>query len=153
MGVMVTTKNTHTETISYPPWQAASRGARTLVETFQLLRNEVASWVVGRSSPQVGGPIAIVQLGGVAAQASPGPLLAFTGFISINLAIINILPLPALDGGRLFFLALEVVRRGRRISPQRERLVHFFGLVFLLAAILLISYYDVVRLISGDTLP
>ncbi len=153
MGVLITTKNAHTETVSYPPWQAVSRGARTLVETFRLLRNEVISWIVGRTAPQLGGPVAIVQIAGEVAQGGPGPLLAFIGFISINLAIINILPLPALDGGRLLFLALEVVRRGRRISPQRERLVHFFGLVFLLAALALVSYYDVVRLVSGDALP
>jgi regulator of sigma E protease len=46
-----------------------------------------------------------------------------------------------------------VVRRGRRISPQRERLVHFFGFVMLLAVLLLVSYYDVVRILSGETLP
>jgi regulator of sigma E protease len=153
MGVLVATNNTHTETISYPPWEAVSRGARTLVETFRLLRNEVISWIVGRTAPQVGGPVAIVRIAGEVARAGPGPLLAFTGFISINLALINILPLPALDGGRLFFLALEVVRRGRRISPERERLVHFFGLVFLLALLVVVSYYDVVRMLAGETLP
>lgn len=153
VGVRVNTLNTHTETVSYPPWEAVPRGARALVDTFRLLRSEVISWAVGRSTPQVGGPIAIVQIGGEVARAGPGPLLAFTAIISINLAIINILPLPALDGGRLFFLALEAVRRGRRISPERERMVHFFGLVFLFAVIALVSYYDVVRLISGDTLP
>ncbi|MEE9202771.1 MAG: M50 family metallopeptidase, partial [Dehalococcoidia bacterium] len=92
MGIKFATSNTHTETISYPPWEAVSRGARTLTETFRLLRNEVVSWVVGRTTPQIGGPIAIVQLGGVAAQGGPGLLLYYTGIISINLALINILP-------------------------------------------------------------
>jgi regulator of sigma E protease len=153
VGIRVGTLNTHTETVSYAPWEAASRGARTLVDTFRLLRSEVISWAVGRTTPQVGGPIAIVQIGGEVARAGPGPLLAFTAIISINLAIINILPLPALDGGRLLFLGLEVVRRGRRVSPAKERMVHFFGLILLLAVLALVSYYDVVRLVSGNTLP
>lgn len=153
MGVVVRTTDLRTEKVSYPPWEALSRGGRTLVETFQLLRTEVLSWVVGRTTPQLGGPVAIVQMAGEVAQAGPGPLLAFAGFISINLAIMNILPLPGLDGGRLFFVALEAVRRGRRISPQRERLVHFFGFVFLLALLVVVSYYDLVRLASGDSLP
>ncbi|MDP7470019.1 MAG: M50 family metallopeptidase, partial [Dehalococcoidia bacterium] len=136
VGILIATDDTYVEQISYSPLQAMSRGARTLSDTFGLLRNEIISWIVGRTSPQVGGPVAIVQIGGEMARAGPGPLLAFTGFISINLAIINILPLPGLDGGRLFFLGLEAVRRGRRISPQKERLVHFMGFVTLLALLL-----------------
>ncbi|MDP6511056.1 MAG: M50 family metallopeptidase [Dehalococcoidia bacterium] len=153
VGVLITTGDTHVEQVSYSPLQAMSRGVRTLADTFQLLRNEIISWIVGRTSPQVGGPVAIVQIGGEMARAGPGPLLAFTGFISINLAIINILPLPGLDGGRLFFLGLEAVRRGRRVSPQKERLVHFFGFVTLLALLLLVSYYDLMRMLGGESLP
>jgi regulator of sigma E protease len=151
--VLITTGDTNVEQVSYSPLQAMSRGVRTLADTFQLLRNEIISWIVGRTSPQVGGPVAIVQIGGEMARAGPGPLLAFTGFISINLAIINILPLPGLDGGRLFFLGLEAVRRGRRVSPQKERLVHFFGFVTLLALLLLVSYYDLMRMLGGESLP
>jgi regulator of sigma E protease len=153
VGVLITTGDTNVEQVSYSPLQAMSRGVRTLADTFQLLRNEIISWIVGRTSPQVGGPVAIVQIGGEMARAGPGPLLAFTGFISINLAIINILPLPGLDGGRLFFLGLEAVRRGRRVSPQKERLVHFFGFVTLLALLLLVSYYDLMRMLGGESLP
>lgn len=152
IGVVVGTVNLRPVSVSLPPWPAFLQAGRTVVETFTLLRNEIISWVVRRQTPQVGGPVAIVQLAGEAARAGPSPLLSFTAFISINLAIINLLPLPALDGGRLVFVVLEILRRGRRISPQRERLVHLIGFLMLIALIFLISYYDLRRIIVGEGL-
>jgi len=102
--------------------------------------------------PQMMGPIGIAQLIGEVAKEGVSPLLKFAALISINLAIINLLPIPGLDGGRLVFVALEWVRRGRRISPQREGLIHFIGFVVLIMAISVISYYDVVRLVQGESL-
>ena len=70
---------------------------------------------------------------------------------SINLAILNLLPIPMLDGGRLVFVALEWVRGGRRIPAEREGLVHLIGFVALLGFILFITYNDIVRLIQGGS--
>ena len=61
------------------------------------------------------------------------------------------LPIPALDGGRALFVLIEVVRRGKRISPQKEGLVHFIGFVFLMGLILMITYFDVVKIINGES--
>jgi regulator of sigma E protease len=69
------------------------------------------------------------------------PLLRLTGFISAGLAVANMLPIPALDGGRLLFVIIEAIR-GSRISPEREAAVHFVGLVALLALMILISLND-----------
>ena len=76
----------------------------------------------------------------------------FAAFISINLAIINLLPIPGLDGGRLVFVLLEAIRRGKRISPKREGLVHLIGFAFLIGLIMLVSYYDILRIIRGESL-
>jgi regulator of sigma E protease len=61
------------------------------------------------------------------------------------------LPLPALDGGRLLFIALELLR-GRRVNPDREGMVHFVGLVLLLGLIMVISVFDISRLFGGGSL-
>ena len=79
-------------------------------------------------------------------------LIQFAAFFSINLAIINIFPLPALDGGRLAFVVLEWFRRGKRISPRTESLVHTIGFLLLIAAMLAITYRDIVRIISGESI-
>lgn len=70
------------------------------------------------------------------------PLLVMTGTFSAGLAIANMLPIPALDGGRLFFIIIEAIR-GRRISPERESLVHFVGIVVLIALMILIAVNDI----------
>jgi regulator of sigma E protease len=85
-------------------------------------------------------------------QAGISPLLEFAALISINLGIFNLLPIPGLDGGRLVFVLLEWVRRGKRISPQKEGLVHMIGFVAMILLILVISYFDVARIIRGESL-
>ena len=79
-------------------------------------------------------------------------LLDFAALLSVNLAVINILPLPMLDGGRIVFVLLEVLRGGRRVAPQKEAIVHLVGLVALLTLVVVISYFDIARIIRGDSL-
>ena len=143
---------TPTETRSTTFWKAVPKGAVHVWEILVLAKNEITSWIVGGKSPEVTGPIGIAQLTGEVARSGFLPFLEFTALLSINLAILNILPIPALDGGRLLFVAIEWVRRGKRISPQREGLVHLVGFAVLLSLIALISFRDISRIISGESL-
>jgi regulator of sigma E protease len=83
--------------------------------------------------------------GGMAAFWS---LLSFTYLLSINLGIFNLLPVPALDGGRLMFLFLEAIRR-KPINPEREGMVHFAGFVMLMALMVVVFYNDIVRMVAS----
>ncbi len=97
------------------------------------------------------GPVGIFQFTGeVAQRGGPVALLQLLALLSLNLAIVNLLPFPALDGGRLVFVALEWLRGGKKIDPQKEGLVHLVGLAILLGLMLIISYFDVARLIAGQ---
>jgi regulator of sigma E protease len=104
---------------------------------------------------QIAGPIGMGQLTSELVEESPFPLwvtLANLAMIlSLNLAILNLLPLPALDGGRLFFVLIEVLRGGRRIAPEKEGLVHFAGLVILIGFMFVVGFFDVNRLIDGKS--
>ena len=135
-----------------PFWKAIPLAAMEYKETFVLFKNEILSWFVRGTAPQVAGPVGIAQLTGEVAKAGISPLLEFAAFLSINLAIINILPLPALDGGRIVFVFLELVRRGRRVPPKIEGLVHLVGFTMLMALILVITYQDIIRIASGGSL-
>ncbi|MFH0914622.1 MAG: M50 family metallopeptidase [Chloroflexota bacterium] len=137
---------------SLPFWKAIPAGAVQGVETFALFKNEVITWFVRESAPQVAGPVGIAQLTGEVAKAGISPLLEFAGFLSINLAIINIFPLPALDGGRIAFVMLEWLRRGKRVSPRVESVIHMVGFALLMALAVLITYQDILRIIRGDSL-
>jgi regulator of sigma E protease len=137
---------------SYPFWEAVPMGVSECIDTFVIFKNEILKWFIGATPVQVTGPVGIAQMTGEVAQAGLSPLLLFAGFLSINLAIINILPLPALDGGRIVFVLLGWIRRGRRISPKTESLVHAIGFALLIAAMIAVTYQDIIRIIAGESL-
>ncbi|MFQ5860011.1 MAG: RIP metalloprotease, partial [Dehalococcoidia bacterium] len=141
-GVGIQTQDMQIVSRSYPFWEAIPLGARRTVDILVLAKNEVTKWIIGTSSPQVAGPVGIAQMTGEVAQAGFLPLLEFTALLSINLAILNILPIPMLDGGRLVFVGLEWVRRGKRIPPEKEGLVHLVGFALLITLVVVITYFD-----------
>ena len=102
---------------------------------------------------EVAGPVGMGQITSEVVSRSPLPLwvnlsnLALT--LSLNLAVLNLLPLPALDGGRLLFVIVEVLRGGRKIAPEKEGVVHFVGLVLLLGLMFVIAFVDIDRLRDG----
>ncbi len=151
-GIVVELANATTIQESYPFWRAIPMGTVYSVETLILFKNEVMSWFIAQKAPQVAGPVGIAQLTGQVAKGGIGPLMEFTAFISMNLAIINLLPIPGLDGGRILFVAIEGVRRGKRISPKREGLVHLIGFAILILIMVVVTYQDIIRLISGESL-
>jgi len=79
------------------------------------------------------------------------PFLDLAAFLSLNFALINALPLPALDGGHIAFVIVEWLRRGKRVPPQREALVHLTGMMLLIGLMLVVSYLDVVRWVQGGS--
>lgn len=107
------------------------------------------------STKDLAGPVGIAQIiDEVAEEATPyGPmalvlnLCSIALLLSVNLGILNLLPLPALDGGRLVFLFIEAIR-GKPIPPEREGMVHFAGFVALMALMVFVLYNDLVRLFS-----
>jgi regulator of sigma E protease len=96
----------------------------------------------GTSGVQLSGPVGITKLTGEAAHAGPVSLIELTALLSINLAIMNMLPFPALDGGRLAIVVLERLR-GRRLDPRLEGTIHFVGFMLLITLMLVISFHDV----------
>jgi regulator of sigma E protease len=152
VGIQMSMVPTGNISQSDPFWKAVPKSFSSIKDTFVLMRNEITSWFVQKKAPEVTGPVGIFQLTGEVRAAGPSYLLQFIGFISMNLAIVNILPLPALDGGRIAFVFLEVVRRGKRVSPRTEGLIHYIGFVMLIALILAISYFDIARVIRGESL-
>ena len=93
--------------------------------------------------PPVAGPIGIAsQVGDVFWQLGPVYTLYLAGILSANLALVNILPFPPLDGGRMLVLLLKAVA-GERISIRAERLTYLVGFVFLMAFLVWISYFDI----------
>ncbi len=110
----------------------------------QGLRSIGRNLVAGKAPQGVAGPIGIYQLTDVVSQGGLLPVIELTAVLSVNLAVFNILPIPALDGGRMFFIWLEYVRR-KRLSAELEAKINSWGMAALVALIALISLQDVVR--------
>ncbi len=115
-------------------------------------KNGIQQMIAGGAGFAVAGPVGIAQMTGEVARAGLSPLIQWTALLSINLAIVNLLPIPALDGGRITFVLLELARGGRRLAPDKERLVHLVGFALLMALILFVSINDVQRLFSGASI-
>ena len=152
IGVILENSNYTIVSESYPFWQAIPMAVSECIETFILFKNAIISMIIGAVPVILAGPVGIAQMTGKIARIGFSPLLEFAAFFSINLAIINIFPLPALDGGRIAFVFLEWVRRGKRVSPKIEGYIHLIGFFMLIAAALLITYQDILRIISGESL-
>jgi regulator of sigma E protease len=97
----------------------------------------------------VAGPVGIAQLTGQFVEIGPLAVLSFMAILSLNLAILNILPIPALDGGRLFFILIEAVS-GRKISQKFESKAHAIGMAILLSLVAIITINDIIRFFSGQ---
>ncbi len=163
VGVLIGTANIRTERQSENFFSAWPTGARQAWDSVVLTRNAITGIAVGSQNPQFTetptftGPVGIGQLTGEIAVADASfsakvtTLASLAAVISFSLAIINILPIPALDGGRIFFVLIEIVRGGKRISPEREGLVHLAGFAVLLAFIAIISIQDVGRIFRGES--
>ncbi len=106
------------------------------------------------SFKDLSGPVGVVTQMNDVAQSSGGGLLGFinllylAGFITVNIGIMNLLPLPALDGGRIFFLLIEFIIR-RKIPPEKEGVIHFIGLILLFGLMIFATWNDILRLIGG----
>ena len=97
---------------------------------------------------QMGGPVAIVKFAGEAGRSGVATFLYLAAFISINLGVFNLLPFPALDGGRLVFLVIRKIT-GKRVTKSMEAKVHFVGIVLLLALMVYVTWNDISRLFAG----
>lgn len=134
------------------PWsQAPMEGVRTTGRTLWLTLSGIAHTfrdaIVTRQAPEgLAGPVGIASITGTVARRGVIPLLELTGILSVNLALVNALPIPALDGGRLLFLLLDALGI-RWLRGRPERLAHTIGFIVLLALLALVTVGDVQRLI------
>ena len=115
-----------------------------LVETIKF----IIELITGTASIKlVGGPVFIAQVAGQTAKTGIVSLLSFTALLSVNLCLINVLPIPVLDGGHLLFLGIEKIK-GKPLSLKQRAAMQQIGLAFLILLIIFVTYNDFLRLIK-----
>lgn len=136
--------------ISYPWYKSFWLGLKSafimsweIIKGFGGLFKNLA--ISGEIPQDISGPVGIAVLTNQAATLGFIYLLQLVAMISLNLAVLNLIPFPALDGGRLLFLGIEKIK-GSKVNPRVENAIHSIGLVLLLALVVLITYRDIIKL-------
>jgi regulator of sigma E protease len=137
---------------SLPFWRAVPKGFVDVGQSLVLYKNGIIGMFLGTVPFTPSGPVGIVQVAGEVARSGVSPVLELAAVISIAVGVTQLIPFPALDGGRLLFIFVEWLRRGRRVPPKVEMLIHNVGFMVLLALMVLITYQDVARWITGGSL-
>ena len=152
LGIQISTTETYFPPIYQRPFVGVYYGFKEslfwsgiiITGFIELFRNLFAGIV----PKDVAGPVGIFALTSQAAQFGILTLINFVGILSVNLAILNVIPFPALDGGRFLFVFLESII-GKKIVPRVESIIHTIGMVILILLILAITAHDIQKLISG----
>lgn len=129
--------------------ETVARSASYIVTTFTETIKFIGQAFQGQvTSEDAGGPVKIVAYLSEAVRYGGESVLRMMILISASLGIMNLLPIPALDGGRLVFMVIEAIR-GKAIAPEKEGMVHFVGLILLFGLMILLTFSDIQSLIRG----
>lgn len=114
--------------------------------TVEMIWESIFDLVTGRYGAEaVSGPVGVTQVLGEAAESGFSDLVYIAVVLSMNLGVMNLLPLPALDGGRLLFMIIELIR-GKKVNQNVEAMVHFIGIIILLGLMVLVTFKDIGKL-------
>lgn len=140
-----------TGVVRYPWYTAISRGVmdsifilqHTVIGYAKIIKNAITE---GRPGAELSGPVGIAIITGQAARLGFTYLMQFTALISLNLAVLNIIPFPALDGGRLLFIGIEKLRRGKPVPQKLEAAINSVGFMLLILLMFFITAKDISKL-------
>ncbi|MCL6549320.1 MAG: M50 family metallopeptidase [Alicyclobacillus sp.] len=133
------------EPVSHDPVLAWKSGFSAVYATSVNALHMYGQIIEHHQLDNLAGPVGIADVISQQAQSGVWQVVMIAGLLSLNLGLFNLLPIPALDGGRLLFMVIEMFR-GRSVDPRKEGLVHFVGFALLMLFAVVITFHDVVRL-------
>ncbi|MBI5958424.1 MAG: RIP metalloprotease RseP [Chloroflexi bacterium] len=159
VGLTAINRNEETYTRALGPGEAVKTGAEEFVRLHRLMGELVGDIFKGDVEPGAARPVSPVGIGQIGApifkqtldEGEMYPIVLFAAMLSVALAVTNLLPIPGLDGGRILFVVIEIIR-GKPMEPEREGLIHFIGVLLLLGLIFLTVINDIVNPINLDSL-
>lgn len=131
---------------------AAGAGVEWTVKLTFLILDFVSKMLFGQAPAELGGPVRVVAEIGKAAEVGIYLLVELAAFLSINLGLFNLFPIPALDGSRILFLTWEKVR-GRPVDPVKENFIHLVGFGLLLLFMVVVTYNDILQIFILNKVP
>jgi len=135
-----------TKTVSYGVVDSLGRAALKTGDMATMILDFIGELVSGkRDVTQLGGPVTIAKMSGKYASMGFEKLVLFMALLSVNLGIVNLIPIPILDGGQIFFLLIEATM-GKPLSVKKRELIQMIGLILIVALFVLVFYVDILRL-------
>ncbi|MEA1963872.1 MAG: RIP metalloprotease RseP [Candidatus Aerophobetes bacterium] len=134
--------------VRYNPIVAISKGVERAFLLTKFILLSLGRMIMGKISAEIAGPVGIARFVGESASMGIVPFLSLAALLSVNLGLLNLFPIPALDGGRLLFLLLEGIR-GKAFNIEKEEFVHYIGFIVLIFLMLLVTYQDILRWAGG----
>jgi regulator of sigma E protease len=135
--------------VRYTASEAMRNAAGYTWDTTRLMLRGIWEWITRQQEVDVTGPIGIASMSGRAMREGAWSFVTFLALISLNLGLLNLFPFPALDGGRIIFVLLEMVFR-RRLPEKVENIIHTAGFVLLICLMVLVTWQDIYRLFFMD---
>ena len=123
-------------------------GLEMVPETIAVQGVGLAEMIAHHDASQLSGPIGIARIVGQAESSGIADLMSIVAQLSVILGMFNLLPIPALDGGRIAFFVVELIR-GRRVDPEKEGLVHLTGFALIMVFLAFVTYHDIAQWVSG----
>ena len=152
IGVMIGLTNAKFGMTTEPVWTAVISAVKTIWSVLSFTWSGIADGISTGTNPGIAGPVGIAQATGeIVEERGFSQVYQMAAILSISLGVLNMLPIPALDGGRFMFVVIEWVRRGKRVSPKKEGLVHLVGFAVLIGLILVITFFDITKVASGES--
>ncbi len=134
-----------TQTLKTGFWDKITGGFTQAGQMFTLILRALQDLITRPSLNDLGGPVAIYQMSGQAAQGGLVMIIYFLGMLSINLGLVNLVPIPVLDGGKIVLNLIEAVR-GKPLSQEKESIITMIGVVFMFALFIAVTWNDIMRL-------
>jgi len=149
LGLLLNNYERHVYPLREIPWKSVEVTFQRAYQMLWSMGDLLVRLVTGKTvkSEEVSGPVGIAKVVGDSMKYGWEAVLEIVSILSLNLAILNVLPFPALDGGRILFVILE--KLGKKARPQLERMIHQIGMMFLLGLLLLITVNDILRIVRG----
>ena len=152
IGVMIGLTNAKFGMTTEPVWTAMVSSVKTIWAVLSFTWSGISDGITTRTNPGIAGPVGIAQATGeIVEEGGFAQVYQMAAILSISLGVLNMLPIPALDGGRFLFVVIEWLRRGKRVSPKKEGLVHLVGFAVLIGLILVITFFDISKIVSGES--